>query len=258
MAEALAIEGIDTRLGQAAEWLGCDCAAPHLRFHGVCTAPRTAMPGALFVALKGPNHDAHEHLGEAANQGAVAALVEREVDEELPQLVVKDSRIALGDLARAWREELGLPLVAITGSNGKTTTKEMTASVLRQAMTTHATAGNFNNHVGVPLTLLSMHGNEEALVTELGANHRGEIRKLARLVAPETSVITNVAPAHLQGFGSLDGVLRAKIELFEETDAEGICIWCADNKALASAVPDNFANTVSFFLRTIVSTLLPP
>ena len=221
---------------------------------GVSTDTRADCREKLFVALAGDNFDGNAFLEQAAQAGATGAVIGHTADSgKLPQGLqyfrVPDTLSALQALAAHVRRKLpGIRTVAVTGSNGKSTTKALIASVLSRRFKTHATPGNFNNHVGVPLTLLGLEAEHEVLVAELGANHRGEIRKLARLVAPETSVITNVAPAHLEGFGSLEGVLRAKLELFEETAAEGMCIYCGDNEPLRKNVPGNFPRTLSFGL----------
>ncbi len=230
MTERPAIHGIECTLARAAAWLGCDFDGPDHHFQGVCTDTRVSMPGALFVALKGPNHDGHDHLPEAANQGAMAALVERRVEAELPQLVVKDSRLGLGHLAAAWREELGLPLAAITGSNGKTTVKEMLAAILAQVGPTLATRGNLNNDIGVPLTLLSLERGHQYGVIEMGANHPGEIQYLVGLTRPQVALVNNAGGAHLEGFGSLKGVAEAKGEIYGGLAEDGVAVINADDR----------------------------
>ncbi len=223
-------------------------------YRGVATDTRADCRSALFIALRGESFDANAFLEQAAEAGATGALIESSAHEHampagLQYFEVDDTLTALQRLAAAARERIGnIRVVAVTGSNGKSTTKEMIASVARKRWRTHATRGNYNNHIGVPLTLLDMPGDTEVLVAELGANHPGEIKELARMVKPEISVITNVAPAHLEGFGSVDGVLAAKIELFEETATGGVRIYCGDNGPLAADVPARFANTISFGL----------
>ncbi len=224
------------------------------RYRGVATDTRADCKDMLFVALRGESFDANAFLEQAASAGATGALIESSAHRQpmpsgLQYFEVGDSLAALQRLAVSARERIGgLRVVAVTGSNGKSTTKEMIASLSRPRWRTHATAGNYNNHIGVPLTLLAMPEDTEVLVAELGANHPGEIRELARLVRPQISVITNVAPAHLEGFGSVEGVLAAKTELFEETVPGGVCIYCGDNDPLAASVPGRFGNTVSFGL----------
>jgi len=225
-----------------------------LTYQGVSTDTRSDCRQKLFVALVGDNFDGNAYLDQAVRAGAWGAVIGptsagRELAPGLQYFRVQDTLGALQALAAQVRQKLHLTrAVAVTGSNGKSTTKEMIAAVVSRRFRTHASSGNFNNHVGVPLTLLELEAEHEVLVAELGANHRGEIRRLARLVAPETSVITNVAPAHLEGFGSLEGVLRAKLELFEETAPDGVCIYCGDNELLKKNVPGKFPHTLSFGL----------
>ena len=201
---------IRTELSRAAAWMGGRLVGDDLRFEGVSTDTRTMTPGQpsgpLFVALRGPNFDAHDKLADAAAAGAVATVTEREIGSGLPQIIVDDTRHALGMLAATWRLEFDLPLVAITGSNGKTTTKEMIAAIFAQAGPTLATRGNLNNEIGLPLTLLSLAPEHRYAVVEMGANHPGEIAALCGIARPTIGVITNAARAHLEGFGNIEGV----------------------------------------------------
>ncbi len=207
------IEGIVTRLSQAAAWCGGVLHGADLTFHGVTSDSRAVRPGNLFIALQGPNHDGHDHVGAALAAGAVAALVQRPCGGA-SELQVADSRLALGRLGAAWRRHLGTPLVAVTGSNGKTTVKEMVAAILATRGPVLATQGNLNNDLGVPLTLLRLTPEHHFAVIEMGANHPGEIAYLTSLATPDVGVITGVGPAHLEGFGSLRGVAEAKGELY--------------------------------------------
>ena len=159
----------------------------------------------------------------------MAALVERPLAIDMPQLVVADTRLALGQLAAAWRRQLQTPLVAVTGSNGKTTVKEMCAAILSRAGSTLATRGNLNNDIGVPLTLLRLSQEHRFGVIEMGANHAGEIAYLTQLAAPQVAIITNAAPAHLEGFGSVEGVARAKGEIFSGLSDNGVAVINADD-----------------------------
>lgn len=222
--------GIRTSLRQAAAWCQGQLQGADATFEGVSTDSRRVAAGNLFIALKGPNHDGHEHVAEAVAKGAVAALVEKPVAVDVPQIVVASTLTALGQLAAAWRLEMGTPLVAITGSNGKTTVKEMTAAILRQRGPVLATEGNRNNDIGVPLTLLRLGPEHRFAVVEMGANHPGEIAYLTRLARPQAAVVTNAGPAHLAGFGSLEGVARAKGEIFEGLDAQGTAVINADDR----------------------------
>ncbi|OGG06612.1 MAG: hypothetical protein A3F83_09210 [Candidatus Glassbacteria bacterium RIFCSPLOWO2_12_FULL_58_11] len=224
-------------------------------YRGVSTDTRADCRGKLFVALAGESFDANAFLNEAAAAGAAGALIGPSAGgcpqpESLQYFRVPDTLAALHRLAALARRRCpGCRAVAVTGSNGKSTTKELCAAIARIKFSTHATAGNLNNHIGLPLTLLGLEPHTQVLVAEIGANHPGEIRPLARLAAPEISVITNIAPVHLEGFGSLEGVLAAKLELFEETLATGHCVYCGDNSLLGARVPGAFRNTISFGLK---------
>ena len=222
-------EGIRSTLGTVAGWLDAKLVGNDTGFFGVSTDSRAIEAGMLFIALRGPNHDGHDHVAEAAAQGAAAALVDRELPLDIPQLVVADTRLALGRLAAAWRRELDTPLVAVTGSNGKTTVKEMCAAILARAGATLATRGNLNNDIGVPLTLLRLSPEHRYGVIEMGANHPGEIAYLTELAAPQVAIITNAAPAHLEGFGSIEGVARAKGEIFAGLSDNGVAVINADD-----------------------------
>jgi len=191
---------------------------------GINTDSRTVKQGELFVALKGDNFDAHDFITHAADRGAAAFLVEHEITDVKPVLVVKNSRVAFGELARSWRSQFTYPVVAVTGSNGKTTVKEMLHSILSTQGNVLATKGNFNNDIGVPITLYRMTSNHDSAVIEMGANHKKEISYLTELVQPDVAIITNAAAAHLDGFGSLDGVAEAKGEIFEGLADDGVAI----------------------------------
>ncbi|HEU5171065.1 MAG TPA: UDP-N-acetylmuramoyl-tripeptide--D-alanyl-D-alanine ligase [Gemmatimonadales bacterium] len=192
--------------------------SPLLTFSEISTDTRSLRPGALFVALKGERFDGHDHLAAAAAAGAGAALVRRGTAPiaGLALLEVDDTLRAYGDLARARRRRLAGPVVAVTGSNGKTSTKEMLAAVLRTRWRTHATRANNNNLVGVPLTILEAPADVEALVVEAGANAPGEIPRYREIVEPSVAVVTNVGEGHLEGFGSLGGVMSEKLALVRD------------------------------------------
>jgi len=185
--------------------------------------------GALFVAIEGENYDGNDFVADAHAKGAVGALVTRQASVAMPQLKVGDTRIAFGKMASAWRENFPIPVVAVTGSNGKTTVKELIASILRGRCNVCVTEGNLNNDIGVPLTLMSLADSHEALVVELGANHGGEIDYLSRLVQPTVGVITNANAAHLEGFNSIAGVAAAKGELLDHLPLAGTAVLCADD-----------------------------
>jgi len=217
------------RLSDVAPAIGARHVGADARFERVSSDTRTLRHDDLFVALRGEHFDGHDYLPEAANAGACGALVERDMAVELPLLVVDDSRLGLGRLARHWRERHSARLVAITGSNGKTTVKEMLAAILAHAGEVLATQGNLNNDIGVPLTLLRLDGRHRFAVVEMGANHPGEIAYLTSLAQPDVAVITNAGPAHLEGFGSIDGVARAKGEIYAGLRPGGVAVVNADD-----------------------------
>ena len=199
----------------------------------VDTDSRRVQPGQLFVALPGDKFDGHDFLPQVAAQGAVAALVSRTVDSTLPTVQVADTRLALGQLASWWRQTLALPLIAVTGSNGKTTTKEMIAAIMQGhvggAERVLATAGNFNNDIGMPLTLLRLRSTHQCAVIEMGMNHLGEIDYLTRLARPNVAVINNAGTAHIGELGSRENIARAKGEIFAGLQADGIAVINADS-----------------------------
>lgn len=218
------------QVGEAAEVLKVSCSDGATEFLGCSTDSRSCERAQLFVALKGPNHDGHAHVGAASQRGAAAALVSRAVDAKLPLIRVDDTLDALGRLAAHWRDRFELPVIGVTGSNGKTTVKEMLASILRATQPVLATRGNLNNEIGLPLTLMELGAEHRLAVIEMGANHPGEIARLAKLARPHVGVITQCAPAHLEGFGSVEGVARAKGELFANLDADGTAVVNADDR----------------------------
>ncbi|MDJ0760246.1 MAG: UDP-N-acetylmuramoyl-tripeptide--D-alanyl-D-alanine ligase [Woeseiaceae bacterium] len=183
-------------------------------FNGVSIDSRTIERDQLFFAISGPNFDGHDYVASAAEQGAVAAVVTHECDASINQIIVEDTRAALGRLGTAWRDQFDVVTVGITGSNGKTTLKEMIGACLASRAETLITQGNLNNELGVPLMLLKLNDSHKFGVFEMGANHAGEIAYLTSLVKPQYVVLSNAGPAHLEGFGSLDGVARAKGEIF--------------------------------------------
>ncbi|HHJ0094428.1 UDP-N-acetylmuramoyl-tripeptide--D-alanyl-D-alanine ligase [Haemophilus influenzae] len=201
------------------------------------TDTRKSVSNSLFFALKGEKFDAHQYLDQAVSQGALALVVQQENSSILvPQLVVKDTRIALGELAKWLREKINPRTVAMTGSSGKTTVKEMTASILQHtAADSEAvlfTNGNFNNDIGVPLTLLRLTEKHRFAVIELGANHQNEINYTTKLVQPNAALINNIAPAHLEGFGSLARVVQAKGEIYRGLTKNGVAIINAEHNHL--------------------------
>jgi len=217
------------RLSQLVPLLGAELAGEDLSFSAVSTDTRTLQAGDLFIALQGPNFDAHDFIAAAAAHGACAALVQRRVESSLPQLVVEDTRLALGRLAAAWRLRFHIPVVAVTGSNGKTTVKEMVAAILSGRGRGLVTRGNLNNDIGMPLTLLGLQPVHQYAVIEMGANRPGDIAYLSAIAQPTVAVITNAAPAHLEGFGDIAGVARAKGEIFGGLQAQGTAVLNSDD-----------------------------
>ena len=219
---------ISVTLSQLATILGADVSG-ELTFDAVTTDTRKITPGCLFVALKGERFDAHDFAEQAKAAGAGALLVSRKLDIDLPQAVVKDTRLAFGELAAWVRQQVPARIVALTGSSGKTSVKEMAAAILSQCGSTLYTAGNLNNDIGVPMTLLRLTHEHEYAVIELGANHQGEIAWTVSLTQPEAALVNNLAAAHLEGFGSLEGVAKAKGEIYTGLPVDGIAIMNADN-----------------------------
>jgi UDP-N-acetylmuramoyl-tripeptide--D-alanyl-D-alanine ligase len=216
-------------------------------FSAVETDSRSLSPGALFVALRGERFDGHEFVRAAAQRGAAGALVAAETEVSLPQVRVADTRLALGRMANAWRGNFSVPVVAVTGSSGKTTVKELVASILRVGHRVCSTEGNLNNDIGVPLTLMRLAADDEALVVELGANHSGEIGYLAGLVEPTVGIITNAGAAHLEGFGSLEGVAAAKGELLDHLPRAGTAVLNADDRFISEWRARSRADQVTTF-----------
>lgn len=212
-----------------AQAMGARLIGPDAEVRRVTTDSRAVLPGDLFVALRGERFDAHDFVGGAAGKGAVGAVVERELEAPTAQLLVRDSLAALQRAAWAWRERFRAPVVAVTGSNGKTTTKQLLAALFAARGPVLATRGNLNNHIGVPLTLFELRERHRTAVIEMGANHPGEIETLTALTRPDVGVITQAGDAHLEGFGSREGVARAKAELFAGLGAGGIAVINADD-----------------------------
>ena len=198
-------------------------------FTGVSTDTRRLTRGDLFVALTGPRFDGNAFVAQAAQSGAVGALVSRAIEAPIPTVVVDDTRLALGRLAADWRSRFNIPLVAVTGSNGKTTVKNMIAAILAERGATLATAGNLNNDIGVPLTLLRLRARDRFAVIEMGMNHSGEIDTLTHLASPTVALVNNAAAAHLAGLGSVEAVAHAKGEIFSGLAADGTAVINADD-----------------------------
>jgi len=224
------IDKMTLKLSQIASALDADLVGEDCTFSQVSINTRTVSEGDLFIAIKGENFDAHEYLEQAEEKGACALVVEKATELALPQLQVKDTRIALGQIASLWRDGFSLPVAAITGSCGKTTVKEMATAIFQQAKeSVLATRGNLNNDIGVPLTLLRLDNEHKMAVIEIGANHIGEIDQLVNYVKPDAAVITNVAHAHIEGFGSIEGVAKAKAEIYNGLVNNGTAVVNADD-----------------------------
>lgn len=208
-----------------ATWHGSDVVLHHISIDS-----RTVKPDSLFIALKGERFDGHDFVAQAAALGAKALLVEHAVDSPLPQLVVKSVHQALGQLAAFQRQACDIPVIGVTGSCGKTTTKALIASILTQSGRALATEGTLNNDIGVPLTLFNLSYKHDYAVIEMGANHPGEIAYLTRIAQPSIGVITNAAPVHLEGFGSVEGVAQAKAELYQHLPVDGVAILNIDDE----------------------------
>lgn len=225
---------IEMTLAQVANILGLNTLAAHTNFSGISIDSRTLQPNNLFVAIKGTQVDGHDYVEAALQKGAAAALVTHQVKAPIPQVQVEDTIAALARLSTAWRNQFTLPLIAITGSNGKTTLKNMIAAILTAACHDDstqvlATHGTLNNHLGLPLTLSRLHSNHQYAVIEMGMNHFGEIEHLTKLARPTVAVITNAAACHLEGLGSIAGVARAKSEIFTGLQPHGTAILNRDD-----------------------------
>jgi UDP-N-acetylmuramoyl-tripeptide--D-alanyl-D-alanine ligase len=217
-------------LSEAARALGGQLIGDDSRYCVVSTDSRTLTPGALFVALRGPNFDGTEFAAAAAARGAVGAVVDRAVPSaKLPQIVVADALRALQQLAQEWRADFSIPIVAVGGSNGKTTAKEMTAGILSRMGPCLATHGNLNNHIGVPVTLMRLEPSHRSAVVEMGANRIGDVAELVRLARPTVGLITNAGAEHLEGFGNLDGVAQGEGEMVAGLGADATGIINADD-----------------------------
>ncbi|MCK5540885.1 MAG: UDP-N-acetylmuramoyl-tripeptide--D-alanyl-D-alanine ligase, partial [Deltaproteobacteria bacterium] len=213
---------------------------------GITTDSRSLCPGELFVALRGENFDGHDFIDQAIAKGAAAVVVEEgfgsllDLVQRYPQtlfLPVREGLEALASLARARLERIAPVVMAVTGSNGKTTTKEMLAQLLAPHFRVHKTAGNFNNRIGLPLTVFAVPDDCQVVVLEMGMNEPGEIASLAAIAKPDYAIITNVAAAHLQGLGSMEAVARAKCEVIGEVKPGGLVVYNVDDPYLAKLVP---------------------
>lgn len=218
-----------------------------LKHPNVVTDSRKIEPGCMFFALKGANFNGNEFAGEALKKGAAYAVIdEKKYLSGDKTILVKDVLQALQELALMHRKELGIPILGITGSNGKTTTKELLAEVLAKKFNVRFTQGNLNNHIGVPLTLLKMTADTDFGIVEMGANHPGEIGELCKIADPDYGIITNIGKAHLEGFGSFEGVKRTKAELYDYVrEKHGVLFYNIDNPILRE-LTSNIQNKISY------------
>lgn len=201
---------------------------PDAAFTRVCTDSREVEKGDLFIALRGKHHDGHQYVGQVAGKIVAVVVAQRCAGVEVPQWVVEDTEIALGNLAKMRREAFAGAVIAITGSSGKTSVKEYVAAILGHCGLVHATAGNYNNHIGLPLTLLALPPQAEFIVLEMGASRAGDIDYLCDIGQPSISLVNNIHSAHMAGFGSLSGTATAKAEIYSCLPADGIAILNLD------------------------------
>jgi UDP-N-acetylmuramoyl-tripeptide--D-alanyl-D-alanine ligase len=204
----------------------------------ICTDSRNIIPGSIFFALKGENFDGNQYAKDVILKGAKYAVIDNSKFEQGSNfIVVDDTLLTLQKLANFHRKQLKIPIIAITGTNGKTTTKELFSAVFSKKFDVIATKGNLNNHIGVPITLLSMNHSTEIGIVEMGANHLNEISTLCNIAVPDFGLITNIGKAHLEGFGSFKGVIKAKTELYTYLDkSKGTIFYNAENSILSKAV----------------------
>ena len=233
-------------LGEVADAIGSTAASAEASISGWSVDSRTTGSGDLFFALRGPNHDGHKFVREAFQKGAVAAVVERAVETPGTLLQVKDTLEALQSLASRARRQWGGEVIAVTGSAGKTTTKEVIARLLEVEMPVGKTSGNLNNHVGLPLSILRLPDGVRVAVLEIGMNHPGEIRRLAQVARPTVGVVTNVGYAHMEYFQSIEEVALAKRELIEALPADGVAVLNADDAQVIRFREVHPGPTVSF------------
>ena len=226
----------------------------NLNFLGVSTDSRNVAAGELFFALRGDTFDGHDFLALAKSRGAIAAVIEESAEGRLascglPLICVADTRLALGALAAAWRERFSLPLIAVTGSNGKTTSKEMLSSIMRAAYgdAVLATQGNFNNDIGLPLTLFKMNARHRAAIIEIGMNHPGEIAALTGIAKPTVALVTNAQRAHLAGMGTIEAIATEKGSVFMGLGKQGVAVFNVDDEWAGLWRAQSAASTVMGF-----------
>ena len=220
-------------VSQVAQALGATLHGDDVLMTGVSKDTRDIQPGDLYVALKGERFDGHQFIAEANQSGAVAALVSNVVSLDVPQVQVEDTRLALGQLAAHWRKQFSGKLIGITGSNGKTSVKEMCSKILTDhvgASAVLATKGNLNNEIGLPMTLLELSEQHQFAVIEMGANHMGEIDYLTNIAKPDVALVNNAGLAHLEGFGSIENIAKGKAEIYNGLPDDGIAVINKDDR----------------------------
>jgi len=234
----------------------------HFQAGKISTDSRNIEPGDIFVALRGENFDGNQYAAKALEAGAKIAVVEESPDpENLSYYQVGDTLLFLQKLANHHRKQLQLHVIGLTGSNGKTTTKELLSSILREKYRIHSTAGNLNNHIGVPLTLLSANTDAEICIVEMGANHPGEIEALCKIAEPDSGLITNIGLAHIEGFGDFEGVRKTKAELFDFLKTNHGKIYFNASDSVLVELVDDYKDCVRYNseneLRSEIRSMLP-
>jgi len=221
------------------------------KLYGVGTDTRENLTNKLFIPLKGENFDGHDYIAEAIKRGARASLWRKglprpkTISANFPLIRVEDPLVGLQELAQSYLKKINPKVIAITGSNGKTTTKDLVYSVCQTAYQTHGTEGNFNNHIGLPLTILAMPEETEVLVLEMGMNHFGEIERLSEIAEPDIAIITNIGESHIEFLGSREGITKAKLEVISHMKKDGLLIYDGDEPLIELSNPINTA-TVGF------------
>jgi UDP-N-acetylmuramoyl-tripeptide--D-alanyl-D-alanine ligase len=237
--------------GEVADAVGGELIGPaDLRIAGISTDTRDALTDSLFVALRGERFDAHDMIADAIARGAAALLVQREASSSVPTIRVKDTLYALGELAKAHFKRMNARAVALTGSNGKTTTKEMLAAILSQGKWTLKTEGNLNNLIGLPMTILGLTKEHEVAVIEMGMNTPGEIARYTEIAQPSVGMVINVGPAHIGMLGSLEAIARAKGELYRGLSRDAIAVVNADDPHVVKAAEESPAEARLTFGRS--------
>lgn len=220
---------IQMNLHQLAAIVGGSLVGKEARIKGVTTDSRGDCQGKLFVALQGEYFNGEDFCQAAVQRGAAAVMVAHAVEVDVPQLIVKNTLVALQAMATAWVKQTGVQVIGVTGSNGKTTVKNMLLSVLSQKYRCHATTGNYNNEIGVPLSLLSIAAEDQVAVIEMGAAKVGDIALLTRIIRPHVALVTNIGNAHVGRFGSVDNIAQGKGEIYQALDVDGIAVINADS-----------------------------